>query len=121
MQYDELIAQIPAEQAELVAPLHGVAQAKACRCRVDRADDATTIVYSAQRYSIHIADASVCFEGDYDIRAFIELYNETDNPMVRELLFHGADSCSYCIDDKCTTLLMAKQRTIQLGTQAKKL
>ncbi|NLF00589.1 MAG: hypothetical protein GX601_06380 [Anaerolineales bacterium] len=61
------------------------------------------------------------FAGEYDIRAFLKLYRETADEKIKELLFRAAVSCSYCINDKCTTFLMARNRTTEWNGRVKKL
>jgi hypothetical protein len=105
----------------LVAPLHRAALANGCSFRVDETENGRTIVYSVRNLRIKLDDGRVSLTGAYDIRAFLKLYRGTDDDITRKLLFDAATPCCYCIDDKCTTLLMADQRTIRYEDQAKKL
>lgn len=119
--FNELTQSLTPKIVSLITPLHNIAMKKDCKYRIDKSGADTTIVYSTRNFKIIINSEAVSFEGEYDIRAFMKLYRETDTKTVQELLFNSAHSCCYCIDDKCTTLLMAKQRTIELDGETKKL
>ncbi|HHT26730.1 MAG TPA: hypothetical protein GXZ82_05735 [Firmicutes bacterium] len=105
----------------IIGPLHQAAVEHGCRYRIDVNDDGTTIVYSARDLTITLQGELVSFSSEYDIRSFLRLYRETESDRVRRLLFDAAIPCCYCGDDKCTTLLMAKQRTIHYQGDSKKL
>jgi predicted transcriptional regulator YdeE len=123
--FDAFVQTLPTGVVPLIRALHEVPLRKHCRYRIDAGDGENTLVYSAGRFALHVtgpaARAAVSFEGDFDNRAFLRLYRETGDEAVRELLFNAAVPCCYCINDKCTTFLMAPQRTITLGRKVKKL
>ncbi len=118
---EQLLKDQPESVRNLVTPLHDVAISHNCQCRVDTAGDGVHIVYSARSFSVHITGEQVSFSGGYDIRAFMNLYHHTDDQTAKKLMFDAAIVCEYCIDDKCTTLLMPEQRTITLDGHRKKL
>jgi hypothetical protein len=105
--------------SELVAPLHKVALENGCKFRVDGGDNDITLVYSARNFKINIKSGAVSFSGEFDPRAFYKLYRKTGCDKVKELLFGAVEACSYCINDKCTTFLMAKNRTIEWNEKEK--
>jgi len=110
------------ETHPLIGPLHRAATvAGGCKYRLDETESRKTIVYSARDLKITLQGEQVTLSGQYDIRSFLKLYRETSDDKVRKLLFQAAIPCSYCIDDKCTTFLMAEQRTIHYAGQSKKL
>ncbi len=104
-----------------IIPLHKTALAAGCKYRIDENDRGKTIVYSVRNFNMHIEKQSVIMNGEYDVRAFMKLYNETKDCMVRKLMYDAAEQCCYCINDKCTTFLMAKHRTIEFDSKKKKL
>ena len=118
--FNELVQTLPPQVVSLIQPLHDIALQIDCRHRIDEDETGKTIVYSARNFKVHVKDQSVSFEGDYDNRAFLKLYRETDSKAIQALLFHAAEPCCYCINDKCTTFLMAKQRTLTLDGKTKK-
>ncbi|MHC1695210.1 MAG: hypothetical protein AB9835_08040 [Eubacteriales bacterium] len=120
MDYAGLIQSLPQPAASLVTPLHKIALEKGCTYRVDGTAQDAAIHYSLRGYNIRIKDGAVSFSGEYDIRAFLRLYRECGDT-VRSLLFDAAESCSLCINDKCTTFLMEEQRTIEFNGRSKKL
>ena len=48
------------------------------------------------------------------------LFETTDDPVVRKILFDSIRVCTHCISDKCTSLLMAPARTLNLNGENKK-
>ena len=50
----------------------------------------------------------------------MKLFNEAENHITKSLLFEALRPCTYCISDKCTTLLMEKARTLELDGKTKK-
>ena len=121
MNSSEFLATLPQEQALLVGELHRVALSHNCTYRAIENGDEKTIQYSLRGFRAVVNGQAVSCAGEYDIRAFLKLYRETTDEKTKELLFGAAESCSYCINDKCTTLLMAKNRTIEWNGQRKKL
>jgi predicted transcriptional regulator YdeE len=118
--FNELVQTLPPQVVSLLQPLHDIALQVDCRYRIDETATGHTIVYSAANYQIHLEGLAVSFEGDYDNRAFFKLYRETACKTVQALLFEAAEACCYCINDKCTTFLMAQQRTLKLDGRTKK-
>lgn len=107
MDYKTLIEKLPKSTASLITLLHNIAHENGCGCRVDETDNNVTLVYSARNFKININNGAVSFSGEFDPRAFYKLYSETVYDKVNELLFGAVEACSLCINDKCTTFLMA--------------
>jgi predicted transcriptional regulator YdeE len=110
-----------AEAEALEAALHRAALERGCTFRTDEEASGRTTLYSARTLTVKVKEDEVSFSAEYDIRAFLDLYRTTTDDAVRRLLFEVASACCYCIDDKCTTLLMAEERTIRYEGRAKKL
>jgi len=123
MTITQLLERLPGPACDVVTTLHDTAVAHSCAHRIAPLEKQPgyRITYSARDFAIKVRDEDVTFTGAYDIRAFLRLYRTTDSQMVRELMFDAAIPCCYCIDDKCTTLLMARERTIKLDGRRKKL
>jgi hypothetical protein len=123
MTITQLLERLPGPACDVVTTLHDTAVAHGCAHRIDPLDDQPghRITYSVRDFAIEICDENVTFTGVYDIRAFLRLYRSTDARSVRQLMFNAAIPCCYCTDDKCTTLLMARERTIEFDGRRKKL
>ncbi|MDD4774361.1 MAG: GyrI-like domain-containing protein [Eubacteriales bacterium] len=121
MNCDAFIKSLPPHTVALIAPLHAIAAEHGCRCRVDENAYGVNLIYSVRSFKISLRDGSVSFYGEFDPRAFYRLFGETVNDKVNELLFKGVEACSLCINDKCTTFLMAENRTIEWNGSTKKL
>lgn len=121
MEHKTFIESLPENTAALIIPLHQIATENGCRFRMDQDGDTVTLTYSARNFKIKLQNGSVSFSGEYDPRAFYKLYSETVNDKVNELLFNASEACSLCINDKCTTFLMADKRTIKWNGNTKKL
>lgn len=101
--------------------LHETALANGCDFREEETEMGIMRTYSLRNLVIRQINARVSLYGEYDLRAFLKLYRETGDERVRAVLFEAASPCCYCIDDKCTTLLMADARTIAWNGREKKL
>ncbi|HEY3284287.1 MAG TPA: GyrI-like domain-containing protein [Armatimonadota bacterium] len=101
--------------------LHKVALAHDCKFRVvpGEADGTQRVIYSQVKLALEPAGSEVTLSAEYDLRAFLEFYRGASDTRAKELLFEAAIPCSFCIDDKCTTLLT--NRTITLGEKSKQL
>lgn len=80
----------------------------------------TTIKYSLRNLTVVREDGAVRVVIKTPFIGLKRLFDETDDPVVRELLFDSVRVCTHCISDKCTTLLMAPARTLSLNGQRKK-
>jgi len=110
------------EVFSLVNPLHEIAIENGCKYKIEKAADGNVdIIYSTRNLVINISNYFVRFSGEYDIRAFLKLYKSSSDYILKELMFNTAIPCEYCINDKCTTFLMAKERTIEFNGEKKKL
>jgi len=121
MDFQEFVQTLPENLSKLIIPLHEAILERGCKYRLNEKGDIKEILYSMRDLRIRIEPKEVYIKSEYDIRAFINLYQQTDNEYEKELLFNGVKSCSYCINDKCTTFLMGKHRTIEFGDRKKKL
>lgn len=121
MDYSDLARILPQHIAALVSPLHETALGFGCSFRIDGEDNDITLAYSVRNFKINIKNGMVSISGEYDPRAFYDLYRRTCSDKVKQLLFESAEPCSLCINDKCTTFLMAKNRTIEYAGRKKKL
>jgi hypothetical protein len=101
--------------------LHNITLQNGCSYRIDEIENNVTLVYSARNFKININNGAVSFFGEFDPRAFYKLYSETVYDKVNELLFRAVEACSLCINDKCTTFLIADKRTIEWNGNTKKL
>ena len=118
---ETISGKMPAEYRKLLSELHDMAVNQGCAYRVSpgEAEDTYNIAYSAMDFMIHIDEGGVSFSSEYDIRAFLDFYRNAADSKAKEMLFQAVESCVYCIDDKCTTLL--SNRKIALGAKEKKL
>lgn len=123
MTISQLLERLQGPARDVVATLHDTIVAQGCTHRIDslEGEPGHRIAYSARDFAIEVRGKDVTFTGAYDIRAFLRLYRATSCRTVRELMFDAAAACRYCIDDKCTTLLMAPERTIEFDGKRKKL
>ena len=121
MNYDELVRKLLPQTLRFVTALHETALRQGCTLRIDEEEGKVILVYSVRRFSVSIDGDSVTLSGEFDLRAFLRLYRETSSRAVRELMFTAATACTYCITDKCTTFLMARQRTVKFDGKEKKL
>jgi hypothetical protein len=123
MTITQLLERLPNPTRDVVITLHNTVVAHGCAHRIAPLEEQPghRITYSARDLIIEVCGEDVSFTGTYDIRAFLQLYRDTDSRTVRELMFKAAAACCYCIDDKCTTLLMGPERTIAFDGKHKKL
>ena len=121
MDYQTLIKSLPQSTASLITLLHNIALENGCSCRIDESENIITLVYSVRNFKIGINNGAVSISGEFDPRAFYKLFSETVYDKVNELLFGTVEACSLCINDKCTTFLMADKRTIEWNSNTKKL
>lgn len=122
MDFIEFSSSISDQCLELVTQLHNIAVENGCKYKIEQNGETSfKINYSAKHFTIDIKDETVSFFGVYDIRAFLKLFRETQDEALKKMLFEAAISCDYCIGDKCTTLLMADERTIEFQGNNKKL
>jgi len=104
--------------------IHDIALAHGCAHRTDTtpgdgAESRKTVtryslrgLYTEESGAVHVGITASFAE-------LKRLYDTTDDPAVRELLFNDVRVCTHCIDDKCTTVLMAPARTLTLHGQSK--
>ncbi len=118
---DQFCSSCPRTTQEMIVALHQIAVKHDCQFKTDHDEQGFSISYSLRSFMLRWADGKLWMDGEYDIRAFMDLYRNTDDEAVKRLLFHAAIPCEYCINDKCTTYLMAAQRTIQFEGRQKKL
>lgn len=105
----------------IMQTLHQTIANAGCGFLEEPIEGGKNIYYSLRNLMLKQSGGSLTLIGTYDIRAFLSLYRQTANSILQRTLFDAAIPCCYCIDDKCTTLLMAQSRTIEYDGQTKKL
>ncbi len=120
LSFEAVTTGLSEEARRVVSQLHAVALHNGCRFRVDRGDaeGRYALTYSGMSYAVNVDGSAITLSTEYDIRAFLHFYRNTSDPTARELLFHAAVPCEYCINDKCTTLVSGANRTITLWSEA---
>ena len=68
-----------------ITPLHDTALSHGCAFRIDEKEDGKTLQYSVRNLRISNGQEGIFLEGEYDIRAFLQLYRETADDLVKKL------------------------------------
>ncbi|MCL2512315.1 MAG: GyrI-like domain-containing protein [Oscillospiraceae bacterium] len=105
----------------IVNTLHELALKYGCSFETETGEDGISVTeYSLRDLEVTEDGGDVMAEIKTPFIGLKRLFDETGDPGVREILFKNARKCSHCISDKCTALLMAPARTLDLGGKSKK-
>lgn len=106
--------------------IHNIALAHGCTHHTEttpgeRAEGSKTVTkYSLRNLTVTEESGAVYVVIKTPFIGLKRLFDTTDDPTVRELLFASIRVCTHCISDKCTTLLMAPPRMLTMNGQSKK-